>query len=486
MGWFDKFRDALDKLVPESVKDVYDDIEDSVKDTVSDTGDYLMDRYKDIEDTVSETYSDAEDYVTDFIDDSYDYFEDDLGVDLSALAGAALMFTPVGGLVGGLIGSGLGSLGVSSGLASTIGATLGSAATTGAQIGVGTGLVNQAYLYASTDGQSGFDINAAGDAGLRGAGASMALAYPMDFIAGAVQKGSNAFGSSTNEFLSARGAPTAGQGAEKFFGLNQGMVDGAVSYNPGLGFRSATKFIDGVQMNLIGEYATTGKMTGSNAIQAGITNMFIPGEMTKGQTAFSGTRFGFSGGGGFLGLDIPGASGMTFSPTNILGQANLNLGMFEEDYGKFVDNQLAGLGSMGPVGPGGYFMPDELGVGNYGGDSGRYNIGSGTPAGLGIGELTGGGQLGIGAGSQIAGTEGAASLTGGGSRSKSAGASQAKMTNPEAQFVDVGGGSFGSPGSGGVFGGLDDLNKGDAFIDATSIIDQYAQRGLGAMVGAKS
>jgi hypothetical protein len=57
---------------------------------------------------------------------------------------------------------------------------------------------------------------------------------------------------------------------------------------------------------------------------------------------------------------------------------------------------------------------------------------------------------------------------------------------PEAEFIESDGGEFGSPGRGGVFGGLDDLKQGDQFINTDELIASYSQRSLGGMAGAKS
>lgn len=91
----------------------------------------------------------------------------------------------------------------------------------------------------------------------------------------------------------------------------------------------------------------------------------------------------------------------------------------------------------------------------------------------GQGVATGGGGYGISSGTQAG--------TGQPSRSNNQGTSQ-----PTAQFIETSTGQFGSPGAGGVFGGLDQLGSTDAYVDVGQVSDIYAQREVGAMVTAGS
>ncbi len=108
----------------------------------------------------------------------------------------------------------------------------------------------------------------------------------------------------------------------------------------------------------------------------------------------------------------------------------------------------------------------------------------GVTSGLSSGMMTQGQQGGQGAATGGAGygiSSGTQAGTGQPSRSNNQGTSQ-----PTAQFIDTGTGRFGSPGSGGVFGGLDQLGSSDAFVDVGKVSDIYAQREIGAMVTAGS
>jgi|TARA_R100000081_G_scaffold92083_1_gene72470 hypothetical protein len=73
--------------------------------------------------------------------------------------------------------------------------------------------------------------------------------------------------------------------------------------------------------------------------------------------------------------------------------------------------------------------------------------------------------------------------TGGGGRGDR---NQAGSSVPEAQFIETGSGKFGSSGTGGVFGGFDDLSNKDAFTDTEKLINQYAQQELGSMIVART
>jgi hypothetical protein len=79
---------------------------------------------------------------------------------------------------------------------------------------------------------------------------------------------------------------------------------------------------------------------------------------------------------------------------------------------------------------------------------------------------------------------GATNTTGVAKQSKSKKSTQGDSI-PEAQFIETDGSQFGSAGTGGVFGGLDELDPSKGFVDTDKFANLYAQRGLGEMVTAK-
>ena len=455
------------------VKDAWDDAVDWVGDRASDAGDWVEDRYDDIEDTVTdfrddtgdflqEQYDDIEDSVSAFAEDSKDYFEDDLGIDLEVVAALGLAFIPG---MQGYLATALGSIpGVSAGVAGTAATGI----VSGAGTGLGLGTVQQGLNYVQT---GEFDFEALGYAGLRGAAAGGLTQGIGEFAKSSIADGSNYLADTFS------GTPSV----EKFF---RGATDAEGVFTGGLGYRTGVNLVEGAFSGNLGEYALTGGMTG--------------------QGALSGA--GMAGGMTLLGA-IPGAPG-GFGETTSQGQF-----LGGESFLSYGDRIMLGLqgaasaegeGFLGlGAGPDSTFLRGTSGFGGPGsgqiadinyannpysraGGGGNYSFAPGQ--GL-------GGQSGTGMG--LGGGAGASGLPGGittrridtpGNRSKSGGTGGQSIGSsiPEAEFIDSDGGNFGSPGRGGVFGGLDDLNEGDQFVNTDELIASYAQRSLGGMSGAKS
>jgi hypothetical protein len=358
MGWFEDFTDNV--LGIDESKGTFLGIGGTVGEIGSD---------------IVGKFTDVTDWIDDQVEDAVDFVQDDLGIDLQTVAAIGLAFVPgmqafAGNMLAGTLGAvpGLSSAGTIVGGLTT---AAGQGIVQGAQIGLGVGTAQQG-ISAARGGE--FDIEAIGEAGIRGAAAGGISAAA---VQGATM-GVNALARETSQGLRSIGLDSA---ADSVYNVSASGGPMAPSYLTE-GARYGQKAAAGItgQVAATGEFDVMGALTGIvnpySGVLGGVTSGLSSSMMTQGQQGGQGAAAGGAG----------------------------------------------------------------------------YGISSGTQAG-----------------------------TGQPSRSNNQGTSQ-----PTAQFIDTGTGSFGSPGAGGVFGGLDQLGSSDAFVDVGQVSDIYAQREVGAMVTAGS
>ena len=470
----------------QKIQEEYGRVEDQFKEGLSDSADYMTEKYKDVEDSVS-----------DFAGDTKDFFEDDLGVDLEVVAAIGLAFVPG---MQGYLANALGAIPGVSATSSTVG-LITQGAVSGAQTGLGIGTIQQGLNYAET---GKFDFEALGYAGLRGAGAGALSAVPTDYLTTGLQTGSEAISKYMNE------SPKI----SKFFGEG------------GAGYNAATRFAEMGGQGFTQEYAAYGTMSGQGALDAAI----MGGGLSLAQSGLQYLSDAYTTKFGKEAMDIGKYMPVDMNKMNETGQLQ-PLSYVD----RLLIGQQAGITAMG--GPGtvygieseyaGLFGNPALPGTGIGGGGLTFRPGGGTSSGgsgfQGSGDTyntftnpggSGGntffnnpyGREGIGSYGDAMGQPGAFSGGGGGTsgmpgittqridtggtpgRKKSGGSGGQSIGSsiPEAEFIESDGGEFGSPGRGGVFGGLDDLKTGDQFVNTDELIASYAQRSLGGMAGAKS